>query len=426
MVNDEIPVQICVEEQTADGCKGCASVTRRCTACEKTRGIADSEQGLCETCSNKAGGVRQRTLTFKGTPDQAISNVLDRVRDVAEAEQLPARPTTSTQQQSAALASPKFIKDPVALYPILMEHGNLRHGIWKVGSPVTILMRRFHLLRHEATKVLTVLTEKKLIHGAAPWSEVELIKTEGIEIQQAKITNPRAAPKNEQTKRRVVTRQPVASQAPVAATTTQSFEALPSMRPVATYSEIYAFLISKSNLVRDERLVGGAVPALQIRFKLNPAQAIESLEWLVTGRYVQQKDAWRTIVLCAERVESSDGPSRLEQTGKHRPRSGRPIPVRTQTSLPAVQPRVTAVIEANLATSALSPSVLETAMQELERKLPALRKQRDELAQQVAQLEALRALLTLMREKPGEPTPVSQADVLATAQSLLSILKGGS
>ncbi len=443
MVNDEIPTYVCEQEQGVPECRGCTSPNRRCTKCGKTRGIVNAADGLCETCTRADGNPATRTVVFEGTPDLAISSVLDRVRDIADSDPLPMKTPGSAPQQTVVLPSPKFANDPVALYPILMEHGNERDGIWKVSSPIAILMKRFHLLRHEATRVLSALAEKKLLRGETPWNEVILIKTDGIEEIRAKIDRPRAdstkgssrgKPSAGPTAAATVPNlsRDTAQAKPLGGEVVNGIAELPSMQPIATYGELHTYLVTRSHDVRGERLVGGAVPALQIRFKLSAAQALESLGWLLANGHVQQKDGWRTIVLLSSKVESSEGPAKPQPTEGRNPHRGgwsrsttpqRPSPAPTMASSPAPTP----ISEDTMgATSAEFPRTLEAAIAELEHALPSLRKQRDELAQHVAQLEASCIALKAMHGQLGQTQQMANAsltDAVRAAQSLLSLLR---
>ena len=130
IVHEEIPERICGFEQGVPECTGCTASTRRCTACGKTRGIADPEQGWCESCVEKRGSSAPRQA-LEGSPAMALTKALDRVRTVSA--QLGETKGPIAQKgvgPSQALPGPmRVMSDPAAFYPLLMEHGVERNGI---------------------------------------------------------------------------------------------------------------------------------------------------------------------------------------------------------------------------------------------------------------------------------------------------------
>ncbi len=450
MINDEVPIHICESEQGAYECEGCNAPTRRCTKCGKTRGIADAERGLCEFCAKEAG-IAPRTAVFEGTPDKALSNVLERVRYVASSSQAVESQILRNKQTETIPSAPSITKDPAALFQTLMEHAEERDGSWMIRAPAVILMRRFHLLRQEAADVLSALAKKQFLRGESPWDEVVLIKTEDVEAIRQKLDHPRAQYKDDapQRRRRVVPQvraatsptpskqvKPVCKPDPANVTAQADLLAnLPSMRPIATYGEIYAHLVSRSNEVRGERLVGGAVPMLQIRFKLSAVQSTEALEWLVSQKHLQQKDGWRTIALVSKEVVTDEGPARQQSQTSHAVRSGgvhRSSTGNATTShkaerSDAVKPVSQSAPSAISATSsAEGADSLDGALVELERTLPVLRKKRDDLAVHVAQLEVAYQTLKALQNQLAQAQQLadsSLSEAVHAAQSLLSFLR---
>lgn len=425
MVNGELPASVCKREQGAPECKGCIVSSRRCTACGKTRGIADAERGWCEHCLKQRGELIPRVAAFEGPPDKALEDVLARVRTVGGGN---FRGRTAAVDD-AFPCPPSMKKDLVKFYPVLMEHGEEHDGTWSVSMPVQILVRRMHLLREEAALVLTKLAAKGKLSGAAPWDEVTLIDTDDIDEIKAKLDNPRAQSQEDKVPRRKHSGAAQNASLPTPATSVTpriptklaaplSTADLPSMKPLATYAELFAHLISRSSEVRGERLMGGALPALQIRFKLTTDQAKESLEWLQTNGHLLQKDGWRTIALLSTKVESDDGPRKPQATDEWQRRS--PGGIKSSTSRTARSAERIAQSEASggrAVSVAKAPVELPYSfadtLNEVENILPSLREQRDTLALQIAKLEGL----CLGLRAAGDPK------TLEAAHKLLSSLK---
>lgn len=439
IIHDDIPTDLCSKEQSAEDCEGCRAPTRRCLGCKKVRGIADAERGLCSICAADAGQV-QRSAIFEGTPAQALTTVLDRVRSLATGKNIEPRdalqetagppeqaktPATRPRphggsQQSEPKPSP-HLDDPPSLFRGLMEHAVLRGGEEGIiNAPISILMSRFHLLRQEAVTALKILAQEGYFDGKDPWQTVLLNRTADIKAIKARVETTRAQHSPEPRSKTgakpwEVKPSPDASSAfcpqpksnhereevqPL--TTLLSVASLPSSKPLATYGEIYAHLKSRSNEVRGERVVGGALPMLQIRFKLNPAQAKESLEQLEAKGCIQRKDEWRTIRLVSPPTEgTNDGPARVlsQTTTGPKPPSKQPAVAAPRQPTPQGTVERTTKVVAPIpvgGTNWLSQSIAL-----LEREISPLRKKRDDLGQRIVLLEAG---LTILKKAEADLT----------------------
>ncbi len=354
------------------------------------------------------------------------------------------QPGESEQSRKTVIRSSPHLDDPASLYRAIIEHANQQGSdAWIVSAPVPILMRRFHLLRDEAHQALSSLARQGYLEGELPWSSVTLLKQEGIEAAKALIANPRAQhtlelQKKASEKPREAAPSPVASvvfhpqpkpdherKETKPLTIPLTVASLPSSKPLATYGEIYAHLQARSNEVRGERVVGGALPMLQIRFKLNPAQAKESLEQLEAKGCIQRKDEWRTIRLISPPTEGmDDGPARVaSQTGITRKPPGK------QPTVTQRQPTPQGTVERTTKIVAPAPAVganwLSQSIALLEREIAPLRKKRDDLGQRIALLEAG---LTLLKKAEADLTAAkdgadaSIAEVVQLIRRLLSHL----
>jgi hypothetical protein len=335
----------------------------------------------------------------------------------------------SAKQLESTIATPPVLKDPEALLRILTEHATEHEGVSRIRAPMQILIRRMHLLRHEAESALSALVETKRLQGAAPWEEVILLKMDGVEETRGGKGKPHEQSKAENLQRRRVPAaalevRPDGAKSDSADVNTSLVARLPSLRPLATYGQIYAHLLSRSSNVRGERLVGGAIPALQIRFKLNPAQATESLEWLLVHGHVQQKDVWRTLILLSKEVVSDDGPLRPQQPSASSRPTGKHIPSRTSGVTHPQKPATTAPSTRKTVTMAggVGSREIEEAIAQLDRALPALREKRDEAAQQIAQLETALALLHAAHKQWAGCEQGTGSAAVAAAQAALAIL----
>ncbi len=328
------------------------------------------------------------------------------------------------------------LRNVATLSRLLMEHGVERDGVWSVTSPVAILMSRAHLMRAEAHRALASLVADGHLQGSEPWSQVTLLKTEGIEDLQEKLKSPGAKPRDATTpyhrraKTRAETLKPRISSAgrrrmtSGSSTSAVDLAQLPSARPIVTYGEMFAHLLMRAHDVHGEKLVGGALPMLQIRFKLSANQSTAALEWFVASGHVQQKDGWRTIILVSSQVQSMDGPMRPSAPGSARNRHTPARPVMRAAAPNA--PTITAGTKIHASVTLGGTGTLASVVAELERVLPELRKKRDDLAMHVAQLEmaynTLKALSGSLAQAQ-ELADTSLAEATRMAQELLSSLR---
>lgn len=478
MLSDDIPVELCKSEQGSSSCHGCTSPTRRCTRCGKLNGIYDAALGRCHICVRLLGeAVGGRSSNFVGASDEAIGNVLTRVRAVALRksvtsidgegldEEVDKRKTVKSSRKnnssspSAApnlnLATVKAARDPQKLFPLLMEHAVERDGIWTVSMPATILVRRIRLLPDEARMVLSSLMEGGYLRGEDPWREAVLLKTEGIEEIKAALEGPRGSGTTDirlrrQTGRNVRRKKadtpeallepsvpdvPVAQpikeveSKPVAPTPTVTSIAPPSpevrdAKSPGTYQDVYASLIERGQEIGGEMVVRGSIPVLQIRWRIGVPDVMTILEKLLVDEHIAQRDGWRAIALLKDRIvdmtplptkESRQSPRSTPASHGHRrrPSAASPGPARPQPTAAPVQ------------SAALSTDPLDAAIQAIEAQLHLLQEHREGVNQE---MQALKASLTALQRAKARGAAISrelrealQKSVIANANLLATL-----
>lgn len=407
MVNDKLPLQMCDEEQNSKACRGCTAASRRCMACGVARGITDAENGWCEQCAAKGGSV-ERGLAFEETTDRAITRALDRVRLIAAPKttagkepSLSLQTTVDQPRRRMEIGASPAAQNPTGVFPLLMEHGEERDGTWSVQAPLTILVRRGHLLPDEAATVLAKLVELEYVTGAAPWDRITLVKTDGIAKIMDRLHGPRTQNKDQSdhAKRlfgRTASHRAVRSDQ--IAPSDALLAGLPSARPVATYGEIYADLLKRSYDIKGERVIGGARPSLQIRFKLSQEQALETLKWFEANGHVRQKDEWRTIVLVSDAVESTEGPARNAKQGGKLVMAPRPSAPPASTSTPPVRKSENPVSRPTVVSGGSSGATIAR----VEQALAEQRRQRQAIDANITKLEAMAAELKRVERSAAE------------------------
>lgn len=120
-----------------------------------------------------------------------------------------------------------------------------------------------------------------------------------------------------------------------------------AVKLLGTYAEVYASLFERAQLIGHELIVRGAIPILQMRWRIGPDEAIMVLDDLMKAGYIIQRDGWRAIALltktindqtqlpvgmrkptsAGQRPASTDEPQRREL-----PASGSPV---TPSTVPA-------------------------------------------------------------------------------------------
>lgn len=332
MVGEDIDAALCDAEQRPRDCRGCTAPTRRCARCKKARGIADPEAGLCPHCADP----RTADTANRGQEGPAdFEDVLDRLYDIAETpkEEQATKAPSSPASNDEPLPSP-LLKNPSALFPALMEHGEERAGRWVVRLPATILMNRFHLLRPEAVGVLRTLKKQGHLEGAEPWDEATLLTTEGIEELKARIATARWSA--EDIRDRIAKNIGTSKAAPQASAAAQwkrpqggtpaqpsaMTPALPSpAKPREARAEMvsileakatklledaHAYLWQQSREIGGSRHISGAIPLLQLRFKGGAQHAVEILEGLERKKLLEKTDGWRSVRILPPAAASTD------------------------------------------------------------------------------------------------------------------------
>lgn len=356
------------------------------------------------------------------------------------------------------LAAAKIVQEPEKLYPLLMEHGVERNGLWTVSMPGTILMRRSHLLPDEARTVLSSLVKDGYLRGQDLWREVILLKTEGIEEIRAKLDSPRGSGTADvklrgqtgQNIRRnkadvsegalpkpnvpdVPVAQPIketGGSKPVAPTpTTTSATPPPPVLRVAkslgTYEDVYASLAERGQEIGGEKIVRGSIPVLQIRWRIGVPDVMTILEKLLVDEHIAQRDGWRAIALLKDRIiDQTPLPTKEpRQSPRSTPAQHGPRHRPSASSSGSVKPQPTA---ASAQSAAPSTDTLDVAIQALEAQLHLLQEHREGMNQEMQALEASLAALQRAKTRGAAISPelrealqksaLANANLLATLQ----------
>jgi len=314
MVREHIPASLCEAEQRPDACRGCTSATRRCAKCGMQNGIAEAATGLCGKCLAAEG-------TGINTTDEleTISSFEDALEKVSKVGRLrmPIPQTQTKVRSQVQIGTSPLLQDPAPLYRLLMQHATGHCDTWTARAPVTILMRRAHLLRTECHEALSRLAADDFLTGKSPWDVVTLLKTEGLEELKAEMETVTARTGRMPASRS--RRQQSASTTPPARPSIVSggwgarrHPGLESHRGKVTHREIAEFLKGRAVRVNEERLVPGVVPTLQMQFHLRAPDVIAILTELEKCGFLGQKDAWRTIAILRDDIvvaEAEDQPT---------------------------------------------------------------------------------------------------------------------
>lgn len=436
IINDQMPIAVCQVEQGTSECNGCAAKSRRCMNCKGKKGIASPQRGLCESCLRAEERASKPLL--EGEPEQAVVKALDRVRAFGSLGT--GLPVATKQWKSKESGEPRalspFLQKPGILYRVLLEHALVRNKKTIVNEPARVLMHRFHLLRDEAVKAIEILCKEGYVQGEEPWKSILLLKPdESLSVDDGEGSGSEAMPK---VRADVRVRPPM----PLPKSHLGQAEVLPKMSvsvvkpltqnptPLYYYRDLYEHLISRSNPLRGEQLVGGALPMLQIRFKLSATQARQAIEWLEANGHLQQKDQWRTIVLLSTSISSDEGlmANVVARKATHESRAPQltgkvDVPPTTQTALQqgGVNPTVTT------RDMRMPRAIYTELVANLESTLVSLRVKRDSLNSQVAQLEAGLIALKSFQGQIDATTAVadeSLAEAIQAVQKLFSALRG--
>ena len=185
-----------------------------------------------------------------------------------------------------------------------------------VPGVVPTLQMQFNLRTPEVITALKKLEAHGFLGQKDEWRTIILLRDDAIE--EVEEEQPTEKEQGEQEKQEQeppkVTPAPVtpptpAPSKPVASPSAKRPTVLSKKRKGPTYAEMFAFLIQKSAQVEKERRTGGALPQLQIRFKLSATEATRTMEWFVANGHIKQRDGWRTVTLLSKAIPSNESPT---------------------------------------------------------------------------------------------------------------------
>jgi hypothetical protein len=410
MVGEPIPAELCSAEQGSHHCDGCAASTRRCVACQKTRGIADAHRGFCAECVEKNPKVSRREAVTN-TVSNLFENFSDRVDDLVDAEIVQGTNTISRVAQTPAI-SPPILSQPDLIYGMLCEHALARGNAYVVRSVMQLLAIRSRLTESESHLALRKLVSRGQV-VILPNEEVRLLKD--LEVV-ASIIERRG---EEYTTRGTKTRKkqpyvapPLTSAKPPVVVAKQASVPVPvAATPVAkgpTIGDLFRFVREMSSVFGAERLARAVIPTISSRLKLPVQDVMNALTKLETDGAIIRKDGWRVVAVLRE---SHDDATPVVAPKMPTPRHD-PVTRERRERREHLHLRVVPLQEQTTQTPEIPPSLpaatsLDEAIERLEQTLPGLRSLRDQVNAKVAMLELSLAQLKLAK------TQAEQADAMA-------------
>lgn len=373
------------------------------------------------------------TLGVSGEDLEKIVAVVDELRKIVSAP--PVEKTAATGQ--AQLPASVSLEH---LFGLLCEHVLLTPtGMRVVKAPLTTLQARGHLIYDEALSALEQLQARGLIVGDSHWTLAEVIPEvaipefrryssrgpnsrggsvdgdgEGIQAESM-VGQPATLPRE----RAWVTRRTrhVHPQQAERSTTVRRRAGNALCR--LTYRQVSAALAARASVVSGEQVIRGAVPLLEMSFKINASDATRVLEKLKEQGYITQKDGWRVILLGQNRADR-DAPVLAANESAPAVEPARPVQL---TMVPGGAPVLT-----GLEMSASKHAILDTAINWIERQLPQLRQALGEAHSRLGKLE--QALVILKQARDGhEQTAVAVnqaiAEMEAAMQEFFVLLRQG-
>lgn len=433
MVGEPIPADLCSAEQGSHHCSGCIASTRRCVACQQTRGIADASRGLCADCAEKNPKEARR-----GEVDKTVSSLLetfnDEVGKILDAEFKLDTVTLSRSAQSAPI-NPSILSQPDLIYGVLCEHALMRDDCYYVRNVMQVLAIRVRLTEDESKLALRELVNRGQIELLAD-GEIRLLKdieavakiierrgeeytVRGVKSRAKKfkssstvtdeslpkpVTTPRANPP-------ATSRTPVRPPEPI----------VPTVKG-PTVGDVFRFVRNASMMIGDVRVARAVVPTVGARMKLGPQDVIAALEALEKAGAIVQKDGWRVVVILKEDHDDATPVATPKvATSKSRAPSTRERRERLHLRVVPGGEGSSTDDESAVDPSPPSASTLDAAIEQLESALPTLRTLRDQVNAKVAMLEL--SLTQLKSAKAHAEQAESEAkQTLANAEVLMSDL----
>lgn len=298
LAESEIPKSVCLEEQGDEGCRGCRASTRKCVKCGSSKGIADPKVGLCATCHGRA--LRSVTDLKIGLPGGSVADALEDLTntidlvgtdgDVEGLEAQNAKMLAEDNDPANVLARPKILQQGDTLLAILGEHIQEKNGERIVSAPIVVLRTRARLIAYEAEEALQKMISRGYVERVdRTWNTIRILATDIPELPGSfrASSGGSHAGKAGTPRPRILT---VGSIIDVEST-------------LPTVAEIYSELHRRHMVIDGEKIIRGAVPHLQLAFKVGSGMVQQFLERLQEEKRIAQKDGWRSIVLLSEEFE---------------------------------------------------------------------------------------------------------------------------
>lgn len=437
MVGEPIPADLCSAEQGTHHCAGCTASTRRCTACQKARGITDAKRGLCDECAEKNPKASRRNEAVSSL----LENFSDRVDDLVGSETKFVEVSLSRSAQAVAI-SPPILSQPDLIYGMLCEHA-LEHGDgFIVRGVMQLLAIRARLTKGESDLALSKLVKRGDVEALSD-GEIRLLKNleaiPGIIERRGEEYTPRGyksrakKPATAKGSRGMPQSNPLPHPVPPALLPVQSPQApvaLVVMGP--SVGDVFRFVQKMSSVFGNERLARAVVPTIGARLKIGPQDTIAALEKLERAGAISRKDGWRSVAILVDSFDDVASvvtpkvtpPALSRMPSASRSESGRGQRERHHLR---VVPDVAEMPQSTETPSPPLPSLsLDEAIERLEHALPAIRALRDQTNAKVAMLELT---LSQLKSAQGQVAQVERMakQTLAEAETamgdLLNVLR---
>lgn len=451
MVGEPIPADLCSAEQGSRHCAGCVAATRRCTACQKARGIADAERGLCAKCAEN-NPKESRSAEAETAVSSLLESFNDDVGKILETVFNPveARPS---RIEHAAPGDPPILSQPDLLYARLCEHALARADAYIVRHVMQVFAIRARLTEEESRRALRKLTKGGYIEVLGD-GEIRLLRDHTAIAEIIERRGEEYSVRGNKSRSKNLKKGPKPSKIPVSALQSESRSTQPvvlseprasSSVPVPpaempvrtqrskgpTIGEVFGFILNASMMIGEERIARAVVPTIGVRMKLGTQDVIAALEVLEKAGAIERKDGWRVVVLLKEEYEDHTPvitPKTITPSRATPPRtSGSRTPSTRERQerlhlrvVPGGEEASTDDVPED-SSPPPSASVLDEAIERLEATLPALRSMRDEVNAKVAMLELAFSQLKSAKEQV-EQTEADTKRALSEAETAMSDL----
>lgn len=442
MVGEPIPADLCSAEQGTHHCAGCSAPTRRCVACQVTRGIADASRGLCAACAEKNPKAPRGDEAVK-TVSSLLEDFSDRIDDLVVSETKFVEVSPSRSAQTVAI-SPPILSQPDLIYGMLCEHALVRGDGFIVRGVMQLLAIRARLTESESNLALSKLVKRGQVEVLSD-GEIRLLKDleaiPGIIERRGEEYTTRGNKSRAQKPTAAQGLRSMPRSSPLTYPAPHSTASFPVQPPPAqavlvakgpSVGDVFRFVREMSSVFGNERLARAVVPTISARLKIGPQDAIAALEKLEHAGAIGRKDGWRSVVVLVDAFDdaaSAVTPKVTPPASPRMPSASRPESSRGQRDrlhLRVVPDAGETSQTQEIPIPPLPAVSLDEAIDRLEQALPALRALRDQTNAKVAMLELTLSQLKSARGQVAQVENMAK-QTLAEAEiamgDLLNVLR---